>query len=274
MLKRTAPGMQALATAGGGAAPVTTARIRESVFLVTINRPHKRNAVDRKTAAALRSAFEHFEKADHLKVAILTGHGDHFCSGADLQAIAADPELSTQANDVTQLGPMGPTAMTLSKPVIAAIEGFCVAGGLELACWSDLRVASHSAVFGVFCRRRGVPLIDGGTVRLPRLIGHSRAMDLILTGRSVDAKEASDIGLVNRLVPPGSALDASIELATQLAQLPQMCMRSDRRSAIEQWDAPSLHSAMSRELALGKATLTQSDDFLKLSREFVSKSKL
>ena len=168
-----------------------------------------------------------------MAVAILTGAGDTFCAGADLKAIAAG-----EANRVEETGdgPMGPTRMNLSKPVIAAVEGHAVAGGLELALWCDLRVAAEDAVFGVFCRRWGVPLVDGGTVRLPRLIGHSHAMDLILTGRGVSGGEARAMGLANRLVPTGQALAAAIELAEQLASFPQHCLRSDRRSALEQWN--------------------------------------
>ncbi len=205
------------------------------VLVVTINRPEVRNAVDAATAQALADAFQAFDKDDALRVAILTGAGGAFCAGADLKAVAAGrgSRLSEDGN-----GPMGPTRMLLAKPVIAAVEGHAVAGGLELALWCDLRVAARDAVFGVYCRRFGVPLIDLGTVRLPRLIGHSRALDLILTGRGVSGDEALQMGLVNRLVDPGRALEAALELARALAKLPQRCLRSDRMSAYEQWSLP------------------------------------
>jgi enoyl-CoA hydratase len=217
------------------------------VLVVAINRPAARNAVNGVTAAALADAFESFDADDELAVAILTGRGGTFCAGADLKAIGT-PEQNT-ARPVGR-GPMGPSRMTLSKPVIAAVEGFAVAGGLELALWCDLRVVAQNAVFGVFCRRWGVPLIDGGTVRLPRLIGQSRALDMILTGRAVDATEALAIGLANRVVPPGEALTASLQLAASLATLPQRCLRADRASALAQWsfDEPA---AMAVEFASG-----------------------
>jgi enoyl-CoA hydratase len=204
-----------------------------SVLVVTIDRPEARNAVDGPTAAGLVEAFRRFDADDDLAVAVLTGAGGTFCAGADLKAVA-----TRQGNrvDETGDGPMGPTRMRLSKPVIAAVEGYAVAGGLELALWCDLRVAATDATFGVFCRRWGVPLVDGGTVRLPRLIGHSRALDLILTGRGVSGEEAADMGLANRLVEPGAALDASVALAESLASLPQRCLRSDRLSSYEQWE--------------------------------------
>jgi enoyl-CoA hydratase len=202
------------------------------VAVVTIDRPERRNAVDGPTAALLADAFRQFEGNDDLSVAILTGAGDTFCAGADLKAISeGNGNRVTDGGD----GPMGPTRMVLSKPVIAAVEGHAVAGGLELAIWCDLRVAARDAVFGVFCRRWGVPLIDLGTVRLPRLIGHGRALDLILTGRGVAGEEARAMGLVDRVTEPGGALDGARELAQALAALPQTCMRSDRLSAIEQW---------------------------------------
>jgi enoyl-CoA hydratase len=211
-----------------------TLRIEQigQVTVVTIDRPERRNAVDGPTAAALETAFHDFDRDDSSRVAVLTGAGGTFCAGADLKAIA---EGSGNRVEATGRGPMGPTRLTLGKPVIAAIEGHAVAGGLELALWCDLRVAADSAVLGVFCRRFGVPLVDLGTVRLPRLIGHSRAMDLILTGRAVDAGEALAIGLVNRVVPAGTALAASIELGNELAALPQAALVNDRLSAIEQW---------------------------------------
>lgn len=207
--------------------------VRErGIAIVTIDRPEVRNAVDGPTALALAEAFREFDADESLSCAILTGAGGTFCAGADLKAVAAG-----HGNDLTDNGdgPMGPTRMMLTKPVIAAIEGHAVAGGLELALWCDLRVAARTAVFGVFCRRFGVPLIDLGTIRLPRLIGHSRAMDLILTGRAVSGEEALSIGLANRLTAEGAALDGALELARQIAAFPQGCMRSDRLSAYEQW---------------------------------------
>lgn len=202
------------------------------ITIVTIDRPRLRNAVDRATAQELSEAFRAFDADDSQAVAILTGAGGTFCAGADLKAIA---EGRGNRIEISGDGPMGPTRFTLSKPVIAAVEGHAVAGGLELALWCDLRVAAEDAVFGVFCRRWGVPLIDGGTVRLPRLIGHSHALDLILTGRGVSGEEARMMGLANRLVPPGRALEAALELAAQLARFPQRCMRSDRAGALAQW---------------------------------------
>jgi enoyl-CoA hydratase len=205
---------------------------KDDIIVVTINRPEMRNAVDDPTAQELADVFRKFDADEHVKVAVLTGAGGTFCAGADLKAIA-----SGQGNRMSEEGdgPMGPTRMLLSKPVIAAVEGYAVAGGLELALWCDLRVAARDAVFGVYCRRFGVPLVDLGTIRLPRLIGHSHALDLILTGRGVSGEEAMRIGLANRLVEPGGALDASIEMARELARLPQRCLRSDRLSAYEQW---------------------------------------
>jgi enoyl-CoA hydratase len=202
------------------------------VTTVIIDRPGARNAVNGPTAAALYAAFEKFDRDDAASVAVLWGEGGTFCAGADLKAFG-----TPDANAVhrTGPGPMGPTRMVLSKPVIAAVSGYAVAGGLELAIWCDLRVAEEDAVFGVFCRRWGVPLIDGGTVRLPRLIGHSRAMDMILSGRAVAADEAQAIGLANRVVPKGQSRQAAEELAAQLAALPQQCLRSDRLSALHQW---------------------------------------
>jgi enoyl-CoA hydratase len=214
--------------------PVRT-ETRDATFIVTIDRPDVRNAVDGPTAAALVDAFRTFDADPLLSVAVLTGAGGTFCAGADLKAVA-----SRRGNRVDEDGdgPMGPTRILLGKPVLAAVEGHAVAGGLELALWCDLRIAATDAVFGVFCRRWGVPLVDGGTVRLPRLIGHSRALDLILTGRGVSGEEALVMGLANRLVEPGSALDAAVVLAEELAALPQRCLRSDRLSAYEQWELP------------------------------------
>ena len=200
------------------------------VTTVQLSRPERRNAVDGATAAALADAFREFDSDPEPAVAVLYGEGGVFCAGADLHAAGtAEGNRVEPAGD----GPMGPTRMVLSKPVIAAVEGHAVAGGLELALWCDLRVASETAVFGVFCRRWGVPLIDGGTVRLPRLIGASRALDLVLTGRPVPAEEALQIGLANRVVPEGSAREAAVELAHQLARFPQTCMREDRLSLLE-----------------------------------------
>ena len=208
------------------------------ICIVTIDRPTKRNAVDGATAAALARAFERFEADDDLRVAILTGAGGHFCGGADLAAIG-DPERRNPFDaDGGGSGPMGPTRMALSKPLIAAINGYAVAGGLELALLADLRVADEDAVLGVFCRRWGVPLIDGGTVRLPRIVGMGRALDLILTGRPVGARECEAMGLVNRVVPKGEALAAAKQLAREIASFPQQCMRADRWSAYAQWDLP------------------------------------
>jgi enoyl-CoA hydratase len=206
-----------------------------------------RNAVDGPTAAALAEAFRRFEADPELCVAVLAGAGGTFCAGADLHALAAG-----RGNRVEETGdgPMGPTRMLLAKPVIAAVEGHAVAGGLELALWCDLRVAADDAVFGVYCRRWGVPLVDGGTIRLPRLVGHSLALDLILTGRAISGEEARACGLVNRLVPKGRALPEATELAHALARLPQRCLRSDRRSAYEQWDLP-LTDALHNETRLG-----------------------
>ena len=202
------------------------------VAVVTIDRPEVRNAVDRPTAEALADAFRRFDADESLAVAVLTGANGTFCAGADLKAVAYG-----RGNRVTADGdgPMGPSRMLLSKPVIAAVEGYAVAGGLELAVWCDLRVAARDAVFGVFCRRWGVPLIDGGTIRLARLLGHSHALDLILTGRGVSGEEAQRMGLANRLVEPGAALPEAIGLARSLAKFPQRCLRSDRLSSYEQW---------------------------------------
>lgn len=215
------------------------------ITTVILDRPHARNAVDGPTARALYEAFDEFDRDDSAAVAVLWGDHGTFCAGADLKAIGTPDSNPTHrpgegagAAGESTLGPMGPTRMVLSKPVIAAVSGYAVAGGLELALWCDLRVAEEDAVFGVFCRRWGVPLIDGGTVRLPRLIGHSRAMDMILTGRAVRAQEALAIGLANRVVPTGEARGAAEELAAELARSPQGCMRSDRLSALYQWGRP------------------------------------
>ncbi len=199
------------------------------VLVVTIDRPQVRNAIDRATADALAGAFRDFDADDRLSAAVLTGAGGSFCSGADLRGVAG---LRTEEDGDA---PLGISRMLVGKPVIAAVEGHAVAGGLELALWCDLRVAAESAVFGVFCRRFGVPLMDGGTIRLPRLVGHGRALDLILTGRPVAAQEALRIGLADRVVPDGQALHAALAFAHELAALPQTCLRSDRLSVYEQW---------------------------------------
>ena len=222
-----------------------------AVTTVFLDRPTRRNAVDRPTAEALAEAFRAFDANEGQRVAVL--HGDHgtFCAGADLKAISeGTPNRLEPDGD----GPMGPSRMLLSKPVVASLTGHAVAGGLELALWCDLRVAEESAILGVFCRRWGVPLIDGGTVRLPRLIGLSRALDLILTGRPVDAREALAIGLVNRVVPDGQGLEAARALAEQLAAFPQACLRSDRRSAYESFGR-SMDDALAHEFALGLETV-------------------
>ena len=219
------------------------------VAIITINRPEVRNAVDGPTAALLAALFRRFDADDDLSVAVLTGAGGTFCAGADLKAISAGRGNRVDA-DIELDGPMGPTRMMLSKPVIAAVEGHAVAGGIELAAWCDLRVAAEDAVFGVFCRRWGVPLIDGGTIRLTRLIGHSHALDLILTGRGVIGAEALRMGLANRLCPPGAALETAVKLAKEIAAFPQGCLRSDRRSSYDQWNL-DMHDALANEAALG-----------------------
>ena len=220
------------------------------VLTVTLDRPGSRNAVDGPTAALLREAFEGFESDDSLRVLVLTGAGGQFCAGADLKAMAEPRRRNAVEPTGRGPGPMGPTRMHLGKPAIAAVEGHAVAGGLELALMCDLRVAARGAVFGVFCRRWGVPLIDGGTVRLPRIVGTGRALDMILTGRAVDAGEALSFGLVNRVVDDGGALAAAQEMAAAIAAFPQACLRADRDSAIAQWDL-SLAEALRFEGAHG-----------------------
>jgi enoyl-CoA hydratase len=221
-----------------------------SVCTITLNRPEKRNAVHGPMAAELRTAFFQFEENPSLSVAVLTGAGGNFCAGADLDAIG-DPAMRNELEpDGRGAGPMGPTRLALSKPLIAAVNGYAVAGGLELALFADLRVADEDAVFGVFCRRWGVPLIDGGTVRLPRIVGMGRALDMILTGRAVAAPEALTMGLVNRVVPTGEALSAAQQLSRQIAAFPQKCMLTDRASTYGQWDIP-LDQALRRGGALG-----------------------
>jgi enoyl-CoA hydratase len=226
-----------------------------AVLIVTLDRVERCNAVDRATAEALAGAFRAFEADTALSVAVLTGAGGEFCAGADLKAIS---EGAPNRVELTGDGPMGPSRMALSKPVIAAVEGHAVAGGMELALWCDLRVMAENAVFGVYCRRFGVPLIDGGTVRLPRLIGESRAMDLILTGRPVDAQEALAMGLANRIAKPGKALSDAITLANEIAAFPQACLRNDRRSIVEAASL-SFDDAMVNETRLGLETLSSGE---------------
>ena len=233
------------------------------VFIVSIDRREARNAVDGETAQALADAFREFESRDDLAVGVLEGRHNTFCAGADLKALN-DPSRRNRL-DPEGDGPMGPSRMLLSKPVIAAVSGHAVAGGLELALWCDLRVIEESAVFGVFCRRFGVPLIDGGTVRLPRLIGLSHALDLILTGRAVDAREALAMGLANRIVPEGQAREHAVALAHELAALPQACLRSDRLSAYEQ-HGMSLPDAMRNEFTRGMQTLRTGEAFAGAAR--------
>ncbi len=233
------------------------------VTIVTLFRPQARNAVDGPTAEALADAFAAFDADPQARVAVFHGANGQFCAGADLKALADPSRRNRLESDGT--GPMGPSRMLLSKPVIAAISGYAVAGGLELALWCDLRVVERSAVLGVFCRRFGVPLIDGGTVRLPRLIGLSRALDLILTGRPVDSGEALAIGLANRVVDDGGSRNAAIALAQQLAALPQACMRSDRRSAYEQFGM-NLEDALGNEFALGMSTIESGESFAGAAR--------
>ncbi len=220
------------------------------VRILSIDRPEARNAIDPPTAVALREAITRFDGDDAAHVLVLTGANGNFCSGADLKEISAQ----SFEHDPSSHGPLGPTRMVVNKPIVAAVEGYAVAGGLELALMCDLRVASTTAVFGVFCRRWGVPLIDGGTIRLPRLIGQSRALDMILTGRPVAADEALAFGLANRVVPAGQALTAAIALAQQIAAFPQACMRSDRRLALDQWSL-DMAGALRQEAFLGDRSL-------------------
>ena len=234
---------------------------RDAVTTVILDRPEVRNAVDRPTAEALADAFLAFERDESRAVAVLWGAGGTFCAGADLKAVAEGrgnrtrpPKAGADYDPLAGDAPMGPTRLMLTKPVIAAVAGHAVAGGLELACWCDLRVVEENAVFGVFCRRWGVPLIDGGTVRLPRLIGQSRALDMILTGRPVGAMEAFAMGLANRVVKPGEARAAAEALAAEIARLPQRCLRGDRSSVYEQFGLDQGH-AMAGEFAHGMKTL-------------------
>ncbi len=222
------------------------------VCTVILNRPEVKNAVDRSTAEQLAAAFRSFEEDDSLSVAVLWGAGGAFCAGADLRAVAkiSEGKANRLDPDMSRDGPMGPTRMHLSKPVLAAVSGYAVAGGLELACWCDLRIAERDAVFGVFCRRFGVPLIDGGTQRLPRLIGLSRALDMILTGRPVGAEEALAMGLANRVVEPGTALQEAEKLAAQIAEFPPNCLRSDRKAVYRGVDL-DFAAGMALEFTLG-----------------------
>jgi enoyl-CoA hydratase len=226
------------------------------VTVVIIDRPEAKNAVDGPTAAALSRAFRDFDVDDTSAVAILWGANGTFCAGADLKAFSSGDRVNVATEDGD--GPMGPSRMRLGKPVIAAIEGYAVAGGFELALWCDLRVAAGDATFGVFNRRWGVPLIDGGTVRLPRIIGQGRALDLILTGRAVGAGEAFELGIVNRLCDPGEALDLAEDLAAEIARWPQAGMRADRASALEQWglDVPA---ALANEFRLGMESISSGE---------------
>jgi len=227
----------------------------ENIFTVILSRPERRNAVDRPTAAELAAAFRAFDSDDDARVAVLFGEGGNFCAGADLKGV------SEGTGNVVRIGgdgPMGPSRMRLSKPVIAAVAGYAVAGGLELAIWCDLRVAERGAVFGVFCRRWGVPLIDGGTLRLPRLVGQGRALDLILTGRPVAADEALRIGLCDRVVEDGRAREEAEALARQIAAFPQLCLRADRASALAQWDL-EFDAALKAETLGGMAVIASGE---------------
>ncbi len=236
-----------------------------AVVIVTIDRPEVANAIDRPTADALADAFRRFDADDELAVAVLTGANGKFCCGADLKAMrSGDPERVSRVTADGD-GPVGPTRMLLGKPVIAAVEGHAVAGGLELALWCDLRVAADDAVFGVFCRRWGIPLMDGGTVRLARLVGHSHALDMILTGRGVSGDEARRMGLANRLVAPGRALPEALALAREIAAWPQAALRSDRLSSYEQWSL-ALPDALAGEYRHGMATIAKGELFGGLER--------
>lgn len=229
------------------------------IRVIAINRPDRRNAVDGATARELFDAFNAFDKDDASDIAILTGKDGAFCAGADLKALSdGDGSNPLEEGGINSIAPMGISRMQLSKPVIAAIEGHAVAGGMELALWCDLRVVAEDAVMGIFCRRFGVPLIDMGTIRLPRLIGQSRAMDLILTGRPVDAAEALAIGLANRVSAPGEALQAALVLADEIASFPQTCMRHDRQSLLDQWSLDT-EAAIRNEFALGRQTIDTGD---------------
>ena len=244
--------------------------VRERITIVSIARPEVRNAVDGDTATALAEAFRQFDADPESDVAVLHGEYGTFCAGADLKAVAAEAASNRLSHEGD--GPMGPSRMVLGKPVIAAVAGHAVAGGLELALWCDLRVVEESAIMGVYCRRWGVPLVDGGTIRLPRLIGHSRAMDLILTGRPVDAQEALQMGLANRVVADGEALSVALELAGQLSRFPQNCLRSDRLSACEQWGL-SLEDALVNEFERGMAVIDSRETVTGASRFVAGKGR-
>jgi len=236
------------------------------VTIISINRPHCRNAVDGLAARKLYDAFLAFDADKDASVAVFTGTGGYFCAGADLKAVASgDPNKKREIGGHDSIAPMGPSRLRLSKPVIAAVEGFAVAGGMELALWADMRVVAEDATFGVFCRRFGVPLIDLGTIRLPRLIGHSQAIDLILTGRPVGAHEAHRIGLANRLVARGEACAQAIALAKEIARFPQHCMRADRLSALRQWDL-SEEDAIANEMRGGLEVIASGETLLGASR--------
>jgi enoyl-CoA hydratase len=229
------------------------------VTIVSINRPHNRNAVDGATARKLFDEFRAFDADADASVAVFTGIGGHFCAGADLKAVASgDPNKKREIGGHDSIAPMGPSRLRLSKPVIAAVEGFAVAGGMELALWADMRVVAEDATFGIFCRRFGVPLIDLGTIRLPRLIGHSQAIDLILTGRPVGAAEALRMGLANRLVRRGEAVAHAIALAKEIAAFPQTCLRADRLSALRQWDLEE-QDAIANEMRGGLAVIASGE---------------
>jgi enoyl-CoA hydratase/carnithine racemase len=237
----------------------------DAVVTVTIDRPEVANAIDRPTAAELADAFRRFEADEALAVAVLTGANGKFCAGADLKAMREPGAPRASRVEPDGDGPVGPTRMLLTKPVVAAVEGHAVAGGLELAVWCDLRVAAEDAIFGVYCRRWGIPLMDGGTIRLARLIGHSHALDMILTGRGVSGEEALRMGLANRLVPTGETLAAAVSLAKEIASRPQAALRSDRFSSYEQWSLP-LDQALANEYRHGMATLETGELFAGLDR--------
>ncbi len=245
---------------------------RDHVTTVILNRPHVKNAVDGPTAAALARCFRDFEADETSSVGVLWGIGGTFCAGADLKELSSAHEEHEGRLNPDGDAPMGPSRLRLTKPVIAAVSGYAVAGGLELALWCDLRVMEESAVFGVFCRRFGVPFIDGGTIRLPRLIGMSRALDLMLTGRPVGAQEALAMGLANRVVPDGQAREAAEKLASQIALFPQECMRSDRLSAYEQWDMP-LEAALQNEFSHGMKIIESGQSLAGAQRFAAGKGK-
>jgi enoyl-CoA hydratase len=235
------------------------------VVVITIDRPDVANAIDRPTAEALADGFRRFEADESQAVAVLTGANGRFCAGADLKAMRESGAPRASRVEPDGDGPVGPTRMLLTKPVIAAVEGHAVAGGLELAAWCDLRVAAEDAVFGIYCRRWGIPLMDGGTIRLARLIGHSHALDMILTGRGVSGEEALRMGLANRLVPSGEALSAAVSLAHQMASRPQAALRSDRLSSYEQWSL-ALDDALAAEYRHGMTTLRSGELFAGLDQ--------